>query len=140
MASLEQCFIFDVDGTLALHAARNPYQWRDADDDLPNRPVVVALRALNQAGYKILYVSGRPEEARELTLSWLGREVGVLGPLFLRPDGDNRKDFEIKSEIYRREIEPKFDVVAVFDDRDQVIRMWRDQAKLTCFQVADGNF
>jgi hypothetical protein len=30
-------------------------------------------------------------------------------------------------------------VVAVFDDRDQVVRMWRSLG-LTVFQVAEGNF
>ena len=31
------------------------------------------------------------------------------------------------------------DVFAVFDDRQQVVDMWR-QNGLTCFQVADGDF
>jgi hypothetical protein len=30
-------------------------------------------------------------------------------------------------------------VAMVFDDRNQVVNMWRDNG-LTCFQVADGNF
>ena len=33
----------------------------------------------------------------------------------------------------------KDDVFAVFDDRNQVVDMWRDNG-LTCFQVADGDF
>ena len=33
----------------------------------------------------------------------------------------------------------KDDVFAVFDDRQQVVDMWR-QNGLTCFQVADGDF
>ena len=33
----------------------------------------------------------------------------------------------------------KDDVFAVFDDRQQVVDMWRSNG-LTCFQVADGNF
>ena len=31
------------------------------------------------------------------------------------------------------------DVHCVFDDRDKVVKMWRDNG-LTCFQVAPGNF
>ncbi|WP_435575134.1 hypothetical protein [Burkholderia plantarii] len=30
-------------------------------------------------------------------------------------------------------------IVAVFDDRDSVVAMWRD-AGVTCFQVAPGEF
>ena len=31
------------------------------------------------------------------------------------------------------------DIVCVFDDRDKVVKMWRDNG-LTCMQVAPGNF
>ena len=31
------------------------------------------------------------------------------------------------------------DILCVFDDRDKVVKMWRDSG-LTCFQVAEGNF
>ena len=30
-------------------------------------------------------------------------------------------------------------VMCVFDDRDKVVKMWRDNG-LTCFQVAEGAF
>ena len=33
----------------------------------------------------------------------------------------------------------KEDIVCVFDDRDKVVKMWRDNG-LTCFQVAEGAF
>jgi len=35
--------------------------------------------------------------------------------------------------------EDKSRLVAVFDDRDRVVKMWRDVG-VTCFQVADGEF
>ena len=37
------------------------------------------------------------------------------------------------------EMDWKDDVVAVFDDRDKVVNMWRENG-LTCMQVAYGNF
>jgi len=37
------------------------------------------------------------------------------------------------------EMDWKDDVVAVFDDRDKVVNMWREIG-LTCMQVAPGNF
>ena len=33
----------------------------------------------------------------------------------------------------------KDDIFAVFDDRNQVVDMWRDNG-ITCFQVAEGDF
>ena len=59
--------------------------------------------------------------------------------LFMRPYGDSRKDSVVKREIFEREIQSRYQVVGVFDDRMQVVRMWRDLG-LTVFQVADGDF
>ena len=118
--------LFDIDGTLALHHARNPYDWRTADADELNEPVALVLHSLHRAGVTIVYVSGRSEEARSVTENWLRERVGVSGSLFLRAAGDSRRDSVIKREIYRDRIRAHHDVIAVFDDRDQVVRMWRE--------------
>ena len=133
-------FLFDIDGTLALHKDRDPYRWQDADQDRPNLPLIAVVHSLSRSGFGIVYVSGRTEDARPLTQRWLNREVGVSGPLYMRPSGDYRKDVEIKREIYRGHVEPFYEILAVFDDRNQVVRLWRDEIGLTCFQVADGDF
>lgn len=49
------------------------------------------------------------------------------------------KDAIIKERLFRQHIEGKFCVEFVIDDRDQVVRMWRDLG-LRCLQVADGDF
>lgn len=132
--------IFDVDGTLALHDQRDPYDWENAASDGPNQPVIDVLRALKTAGLSIVYVSGRPEAARAITQTWLDHHVGVPGPLHLRESGDVRRDSIVKREVYENAIQLACDVVAVFDDRDQVVSMWRNELGLTCFQVAYGDF
>ena len=45
----------------------------------------------------------------------------------------------MKAEIFEREIRHRWAVTGVFDDRAQVVRMWRALG-LTVFQVAEGNF
>lgn len=132
--------VFDVDGTLALHHARNPYDWLSADKDDVRESVVFVLRSLHRSGLTIVYVSGRPEPARDITEGWLRANVSVPGPLYLRATSDGRRDSLVKREIFEERIQPYFDVVAVFDDRDQVVRMWREELGLTCFQVAPGDF
>ena len=44
----------------------------------------------------------------------------------MRPEGDRRKDFVVKEELFWDNIGEKYDVVGVFDDRPQVLRMWRE--------------
>ncbi len=140
MKSLPRTVLFDLDGTLALHVKRGPYQWQRCATDAPNEPVIAMLKALYADGVTIVYMSGRPEGARKDTVDWIARHVGVDGELYLRASDDNRKDSIIKREIFDKHIRHKHDVIAVFDDRDQVVAMWRKELGLTCFQVAYGNF
>lgn len=133
-------FIFDIDGTLAMRNGRDPYDWDLAGTDLPNQPVIDVAQALDHAGHRLLYVSGRPEDIRTTTKLWLHEHVGVEAPLLMRPSRDFRPDVEIKREIYLNEIRPRYDVVAVFDDRTRIVELWRDELGLVCLQVAPGNF
>ena len=132
--------IVDIDGTLAIITDRSPYSHKGVLKDKPNAPVIAVARALAQAGHTLVIVSGRSELAREDTELWLTRHLGVPfeGP-FMRPARDDRKDEAIKREIYDHEIAPRFDVLCVLDDRDQVVRMWRAFG-LVCLQVAPGDF
>ena len=50
-----------------------------------------------------------------------------------------RKDAAVKLEIFDREIRNRWNVVAVFDDRQQVVDAWRSIG-LAVFQVAPGDF
>jgi hypothetical protein len=45
----------------------------------------------------------------------------------------------VKREIYRNLIEPKHNVWFVLDDRNSVVKMWREIG-LTCLQVEEGNY
>jgi hypothetical protein len=139
-AAKPSAVIVDVDGTLAIITDRSPYSHQGVLKDRPNAPVIAVARALASAGHTLVIVSGRSELARADTELWLTRHLGVPfdGP-YMRPTRDDRKDEAIKREVYDREIKPRFDVLCVLDDRDQVVRMWR-QLGLTCLQVAPGNF
>lgn len=132
--------LVDIDGTVALNVSRSPYDMTRVGEDAPNQPVITAVRAMHSAGYQVVFCSGRDESARADTVAWLDRHVGVpYLALHMRAVGDSRKDAVVKREIYDREVRDRYRVVGVFDDRAQVVRMWRDLG-LTVFQVADGNF
>jgi predicted kinase len=132
--------LVDIDGTVALMNGRSPYDMSRVRHDTPNHAVISAVRAMHAAGFLIVYCSGRTDDCRDDTQDWLDRHVGVpYEALFMREYGDQRRDSIVKAEIFDREIRGRYHVVAVFDDRDQVVRMWRSLG-LTVFQVAEGNF
>ena len=59
--------------------------------------------------------------------------------LYLRDDDDFRPDDITKKEIFERVLTDGFRPQLAFDDRDQVVSMWRDMG-LPCFQVREGKF
>jgi hypothetical protein len=52
----------------------------------------------------------------------------------MRKTDDNRCDSIVKEEIYNEYIKDKYNVLAVFDDRDRVVDMWR-RIGLPTYQV-----
>jgi predicted kinase len=139
-AGLPEAIIVDIDGTVALMNGRDPYDMTRVAEDRPNPAVITAVRAMHATGHHIVFCSGRTEEARVATERWLAQHVAVpYQALLMRPNGDSRKDSIVKAEIFERDIRPRWSVTGVFDDRAQVVRMWRSLG-LTVFQVAEGNF
>lgn len=135
-----RAIIVDVDGTVAVNNGhRGWYDYHKVLGDLPNEPVIQAVGGfVYMQRVKVLYVSGRPDSCRKDTETWLDL-YAPDGELFMRKHGDGRDDSVIKREIFDREIRNKYNVVAVFDDRNRVVRMWRALG-LHVFQVADGDF
>ena len=139
-AEVPEIVLVDIDGTVALLAGRSPYDMSRVGEDVPNDAVIAAVRAMHSAGYGVVFCSGRDESCRAQTAAWLDQHVRVPHlALHLRALGDARRDSVVKREIFDREIRDRYRVVGVFDDRMQVVRMWRELG-LTVFQVAEGDF
>ncbi len=135
-----QAIIFDVDGTLAHNmGVRSYFDWQSVDKDTPDEIVKDILRSLKEMEFRIVIVTGRDGSCEDLTKKWFKDNHIHFDEFHIRPEGDMRKDSIIKKEIYYNNIEPNYDVVAVFDDRDQVVKVWRELG-LKCFQVEYGNF
>ena len=146
--------ICDIDGTLAhmtkegrLRFGRQaPYMWKYVGEDELDpfvHGVISCIRLTSDQWFdgthKIILVSGRDEICRPETEQWLKDNGVPYDLLYMRPEGDNRKDTVIKEEIYEKHIKGKYSINGVFDDRDQVVEMWRNKG-LKVFQVAEGDF
>ena len=133
-ADLPTVAVFDVDGVLAdvrhrlHHVERSPKDWpaffAAMDDDAPLE-VGIAL-ALDQsgAGHEIVYLTGRNESYRALTVAWLSRHGLPEGRLVMRRDSDRRPARLFKPDALRR-IGSASRVVAVVDDDEAVVAVLR---------------
>jgi uncharacterized HAD superfamily protein len=135
-----KAIICDIDGTLAEKGTRSPFDYTNVDKDTLKHAVVEAVRVFHNAGYKIIIFSGREDVAMDKTKAWLAANEVPYDAIYMRKAKDFRKDSIIKRELYDRYVRGKFEVLLVLDDRDQVVKMWREELGLPCFQVEYGNF
>ena len=145
--------IFDLDGTLALIEERRKISslpsgkinWDVFFDpqnirlDKPNVPVIATLQAMKEKGYVIVVFSGRSDRTKDATIEWLKSHSILPNVLKMRPEGDFTADDILKKQWVADLFPNKEDILCVFDDRDKVVKMWRNQG-ISCFQVAEGNF
>ena len=147
--------IFDLDGTLADISARRNLATKDDGKldwdiflnrdniklDVPNQKVVDMARMINMTDkYQIFILSGRSKSTYRTTQQWLIQNDIPFDDLIMRPTDDYHhymKDSDLK-KMWLDTIGVD-NVAMVFDDRQQVVDMWRAQG-LTCFQVAKGDF
>lgn len=141
--------VFDLDGTLAdcehrrvrfLLPSKKDYTgfYRACPDDTPIWPICEILNSLKET-CEIWIVSGRSDEVANETYLWLHKHGIHYDRIIMRPAGCYIEDDLLKESWLVEGRIPKERILAVFDDRDRVVAMWRKHG-LTCCQVAPGNF
>lgn len=144
--TLPRVKIWDVDGTLASHGSRSPYDYTKVLLDDPTE-VIGELVDSWELGYRNIVLSGREDSCRQDTIKWLRKHTGLpietdsqdSIPVFMRKAGDDRADFIVKYELFMQNIAPFYNVVAWYDDRNQVVDMARSIG-IRVYQVNYGDF
>lgn len=145
-----KAIICDIDGTLANCAHRVMYvdgsvrkDWNKFNalsvNDTVNEWCLNLVRAYNEAGYKIIFLTARSgsPETKKITEQWLQNNVGFIPHILLmRKENDYRTDFITKQEIYNLEVAPYYDVEVAIDDKLAVCQMFRS-CGIAAFHCAD---
>jgi predicted kinase len=135
----QKALIVDVDGTLAHMSGRSPFDWSRVGEDSVDDTVADVVRLHKAAGYDIIIVSGRDAVCRQITEDWLDSHNIPFDYIYMRAQGDSRKDYVVKREIFDNYIRVHWNIKFVLDDRNSVVKTWREIG-LKCFQVAEGDF
>ena len=152
MMRKDKIVIFDLDGTLALIDDRRDLATKDngkfdwdvffnpdnIDLDIPNDVVVSMAKMLSSQGHPIWILSGRSDVTHQATVDWLNKHDIWFDHLVMRPQNHLYMPDNDLKQMWLDSI-GKDTVAMVFDDRNQVVDMWRKNG-LTTFQVADGDF
>ena len=137
--SLPNAVVFDIDGTVAHMHNRGPYDWNKVGHDLPKYAVVQLAQFYYKLGLRVIFLSGRDGICYRETRKWLADNIFPNGNyrLFMRAEGDTRKDSIVKLELFKNNIADNYYITSLFDDRPQVVNMWHDIGIPNVFAVGD---
>jgi hypothetical protein len=146
---MNKVIVFDIDGTIAntehrKHwVASKPKNWAAWNAgmalDTPHADIVELLDMFAARGDRIILCSGRGEETRGVTETWLRQHSIEFNALYMRSEGDYRKDSIVKVELLEQIRKDYGEPFLWFDDRQQVVDAIRAQG-VRVLQVAPGDF
>lgn len=145
--TLPKAVICDLDGTLAHRGLlldgyiqyRSFYDYDKCDTDTVDSLVADVIKGLQDRGYKIIFVSGRKSECRQLTQDFIKKATGFKENEYWLLMRDEKRDIHtnpqtghieddsddiVKYRLYNRYIRDNFQVVGAIDDRKRVVALW----------------
>lgn len=149
----QNAVIFDIDGTIAdvrhrLHLIGDgEKKWDEFFAASHNDTVIEGSAILYDMASRfvqILFVTARPESYAEDTIKWLHDVFGVWDGvilhenLFMRKDGDYRKDTLAKQDILH-ELQKKYNILFAVEDRVAVANMYRANGVWTLHCESDDH-
>lgn len=128
---------FDIDGTLADLSHRvhfwqqKPKNWDMFKSEMVNdaliKPIVAIARTMHQGGHDVILCTGRSEDTRDMTETWLSNHGITFDKMYMRAEKDYRSDDIVKDLLLAHIVidwGQKPDIW--FDDRPRVVKMLRE--------------
>lgn len=139
-AGSSAAIVVDIDGTLAEHVARSPYDYSRLHTDEVHEHIADMVRMYWESGYEVIVLSGRPETYYNQTFGWLVKNDIPFSELFMRPaDQLTVNDADVKQFLFDKHVRDEYRVHVWLDDRNRVVRRIR-KLGINVLQVADGDF
>jgi len=139
----ELTVIVDLDGTVSTKGDRGWYEYSKVAEDIPVERIIRLVRMLHSNAINIIFCTGREDSCVKQSVSWIRKNIFMDDSfpveIYMRKTGDRRPDYVVKREIYLNFIEPRHRIWFVLDDRNSVVKMWRELG-LTCLQVEEGDY
>jgi tRNA uridine 5-carbamoylmethylation protein Kti12 len=134
----------DIDGTLAIHGERSPFDYKYSLEDKVNDPVADLVRELSH-NYLIIIATGREniiyddgQTVKDYTCNWMDLQQIPYDYVYIRDFGDNRHDYIVKKEMLD-DMDKYFNIKWAIDDRKQVVDMLRGEG-VTVLDIAGHTY
>lgn len=132
--------VCDIDGTVAERTDRSPFEWHRVGEDAMKEKVVLGILQTEEIECMHLnFFSGRDTVRFNDTHEWLIDNGFSEFTLTMRDEGSQKADWIVKGKMMIDFIESGKGVYLVFDDRQQVVNIWKNMG-LDVIQVDQGRF
>lgn len=137
---MRKALLSDIDGTITdrrhrLHYLDGKKDWEsffnESIFDPPINETITQIETLLPRYDKLIFVTGRPEQYREITNEWILSNTKFSNyDLIMRINKDYRSDISIKKEMLNV-IKKDFKIDIIFEDQIDLANMWKKQG-LNC--------
>ena len=145
-AGLPDAIIVDLDATVAFNTTGRPFYGEGCAEGIKNDVVCERMRhlltLLAENDYiNIIFVTGREgtPEIISATHDWLLKNHFRYDKVYFREIGDYCRGDICKEKIYNENIKGQYNVIAVFEDSQKCVDMYRRNGLLV-LQPNDGKF
>lgn len=122
---MHNAIIIDIDGTVTIHTNHRPLHCMDERllDDVPNRLIISLVeRTINNENLFPIFLTARSVAIEHFTRDWISRHFNLQDGdylLLMRPFNDLRENHEVKEDLLRSQIFPKYNPKYVLEDEVQ---------------------
>ena len=120
--------IVDLDATIALNLQSRPFFGEDCAKEIhKDIPILPTIHIIENFNGEVLFLTGRDEACREETDKWIKSHTHLSNyKLFMRPNGDYSPGVEFKVNIYKKFIEPYYNIEFVLEDSNKIVDAFRN--------------
>ncbi len=143
----KDCILVDIDSTLCYNLSGRPFYGEGAaegmlKDDPAKEVINIVEKYTNDNNVDVIILTGREATVniRKATETWLTEHIkGPITKLIMRAEGDYSSSDKCKLSLFKREIEPYYNVIFALEDSSKITKLWRDNG-IVCLQTTDGSF
>ena len=125
--------VFDLDGTLAdtkKYEKHHKHRHEDFAKEALSSPTidknVDKLKKAQKKGKDVVILTARSGHYEKETRQWLEKHHIHPKELVMRPKEDSKTpDQIIKDRLFRKDVKPKFNVTAAYDDKNKNVKMFK---------------
>lgn len=130
---MKNIILCDIDGTVADNDHRQGLleKFDDWDNffsglvnDKPIHQIIELINIDHLNGLDIVFITGRPERYRQLTVDWLKEFFDFELKILMRADADKRSKMIVKREMVNNSVY-RDRVIKVYENDDDLVSLWR---------------